>query len=70
MAAIVNGLSPPPRAFGATFFTFSDYAWPAIRLSALMELPTILVHARRHGRRRDGRRTSRSSSWFLRAIPA
>ena len=31
------------RAFGATFFIFSDYARPAIRLSALMELPTIIV---------------------------
>jgi transketolase len=42
MAAIVNGLSLSKlRAFGATFFIFSDYARPAIRLSALMELPTI-----------------------------
>ena len=44
MAAIVNGLSLSKlRGFGATFFIFSDYARPAIRLSALMELPTILV---------------------------
>jgi transketolase len=44
MVAIVNGLSLSKlRAFGATFFIFSDYARPAIRLSALMELPTILV---------------------------
>ena len=44
MAAIVNGLSlSKVRAFGSTFFIFSDYARPAIRLSALMELPTILV---------------------------
>jgi transketolase len=44
MAAIVNGLSLSKlRAFGATFFLFSDYARPAIRLSALMELPTIFV---------------------------
>jgi transketolase len=43
MAAIVNGMSLSKlRAFGATFFIFSDYARPAIRLSALMELPTIL----------------------------
>jgi transketolase len=43
-AAIVNGLSlSKVRAFGATFFIFSDYARPAIRLSALMELPTIFV---------------------------
>ena len=44
MAAIVNGLSLSKlRAFGATFFIFSDYARPAVRLSALMELPTIFV---------------------------
>ena len=44
MAAIVNGMSLSKlRAFGASFFIFSDYARPAIRLSAIMELPTILV---------------------------
>jgi transketolase len=44
MAAIVNGLSLSKlRAFASTFLVFSDYARPAIRLSALMELPTIFV---------------------------
>jgi transketolase len=44
MAAIVNGLAlSKVRAFGATFFIFSDYARPAIRLSSLMELPSIFV---------------------------
>jgi len=44
MAAIANGLSlSKVRAFGATFFIFSDYARPSIRLSAVMELPTIFV---------------------------
>jgi transketolase len=44
MAAIVNGMSLSKlRSFGATFFIFSDYARPAIRLSALMELPTLFV---------------------------
>jgi transketolase len=44
MAAIVNGLALTKiRPFGATFFIFSDYARPAIRLSALMELPCIFV---------------------------
>jgi transketolase len=44
MGAIVNGLSLSKlRAFGATFFIFSDYARPAIRLSAIMELPTLFV---------------------------
>ena len=44
MAATVNGLSLSKiRAFGATFFIFSDYARPAMRLAALMELPAIFV---------------------------
>jgi transketolase len=44
MGAIVNGLSLSKlRPYGATFFIFSDYARPAIRLSALMELPTIFI---------------------------
>jgi transketolase len=44
MGAIVNGLSLSKlRAFGATFFVFCDYLRPAIRLSALMELPTMFV---------------------------
>jgi transketolase len=44
MGALVNGLSLSKlRPFGATFFIFSDYARPAIRLSALMELPTLFV---------------------------
>ncbi|MSQ68855.1 MAG: transketolase [Gammaproteobacteria bacterium] len=44
MGAILNGLSLTKlRAFGATFFVFCDYARPAIRLSALMEIPTIYV---------------------------
>jgi transketolase len=44
MAAIVNGLSLSKlRAFGATFFIFSDYARPAIRLAAVMELPSLFV---------------------------
>lgn len=44
MAAIVNGLSLSKlRAFGATFFIFSDYARPAMRLSAIMELPAIFI---------------------------
>ncbi len=44
MAATLNGLSLSKlRPFGSTFFIFSDYARPAIRLSALMELPTLFV---------------------------
>jgi transketolase len=44
MAAIVNGLSlSKVRPYGATFLIFSDYAKPAIRLSALMEIPVINI---------------------------
>jgi transketolase len=44
MAATVNGLALSKlRPFGATFFIFSDYARPAIRLAALMELPSLFV---------------------------
>jgi transketolase len=40
----VNGLSlSKVRGYGSTFFIFSDYARPAMRLSALMELPAIFV---------------------------
>jgi transketolase len=44
MAAAVNGLSlSKVRGFGSGFLIFSDYARPAIRLSAIMEIPTIHV---------------------------
>jgi transketolase len=44
MGAIVNGLTLHNfRAFGATFLTFSDYMKGAIRLAALMRLPSIFV---------------------------
>jgi transketolase len=44
MAATTNGLALSKlRAFAATFFIFSDYARPAIRLSAMMELPTLFI---------------------------
>ena len=45
MAAMVNGLTAYEdfRAFGATFFVFSDYCRPAIRLAAIMSLPSIFV---------------------------
>lgn len=45
MSAIANGITAfgGLRGFGATFFVFSDYCKPAIRLAALMELPTIWV---------------------------
>jgi transketolase len=44
MAAIVNGLVLSKlRAYGASFFVFCDYARPAMRLSALMEVPAIYI---------------------------
>ncbi|MGO9260573.1 MAG: transketolase [Bryobacteraceae bacterium] len=44
MGATLNGLALSKiRPYGATFFIFSDYQRPAIRLSALMELPTIFI---------------------------
>ncbi len=44
MHSILNGLALSKlRAFGSGFFIFSDYARPAIRLSALMELPVIHI---------------------------
>ena len=45
MSAIVNGITAYEdfRAFGATFFVFSDYCRPAIRLAAIMDLPSIFV---------------------------
>src|SRR5205814_257545 len=44
MAAVVNGMALSKlRAYGSTFLTFSDYARPAIRLAAIMEIPVIYV---------------------------
>jgi transketolase len=44
MSAIVNGMQLCGlRAFGSTFFIFTDYAKGAIRLSAVMELPVTYV---------------------------
>ena len=45
MAAVVNGMALHGGVipYGATFFVFSDFMRPAIRLSALMEVHTIFV---------------------------
>ncbi|MFE5317494.1 transketolase [Paenibacillus sp. NPDC056579] len=45
MGAALNGMAlhQGVRAFGATFFVFSDYLRPAIRLAAIMKLPVIYV---------------------------
>jgi len=45
MGAIINGIALYGgfRPFGATFFVFSDYMRPTIRLAAIMEIPVIYV---------------------------
>jgi transketolase len=44
MAAIVNGLVLHYfRAYGGTFLNFLDYMKPAVRLAALMKIPSIFV---------------------------
>jgi transketolase len=44
MGASVNGMTLSSiRAFGATFFNFSDYMRPSMRLAALMQIPSIFV---------------------------
>ncbi len=45
MAAAVNGMAlhGGVKPFGATFFVFSDYLRPAVRLAALMKLPVVFV---------------------------
>ena len=45
MGAITNGilLGSDTRPFNATFFQFSDYERPAVRLAALMKIPNIYV---------------------------
>ncbi len=44
MGAAVNGMSLCGlRAFSATFFNFSDYMRPSMRLAALMEIPVLFI---------------------------
>ena len=44
MGAIVNGMATCGlRPYGATFFVFTDYMRPPIRLAAMMELPSLFV---------------------------
>lgn len=45
MGGVVNGivLSGLTRPYGATFLVFSDYMRPAVRLAALMQIPSIFV---------------------------
>lgn len=45
MAAVMNGVANHGgfRIFGGTFFVFSDYCRPALRVAALMRAPVIFV---------------------------
>ena len=45
MAAAVNGLALAKlRSYGGTFFNFNDYMKPAVRLAALMEIPSVFIY--------------------------
>lgn len=44
MAAAVNGMTLSGlRAFGSTFFVFTDYLRPSLRLAAIMKIPALFV---------------------------
>jgi transketolase len=44
MGAALNGMSMiKVRPFGGTFFNFTDYMRPAMRLAAIAEIPTIYI---------------------------
>lgn len=45
MGSILNGITlhGKTRSFGGTFLIFSDYMRPAVRLAALMDIPSIFV---------------------------
>jgi transketolase len=44
MGAVCNGLALSGlRAYGATFFVFTDYMRPSMRLAALMQLPVLYI---------------------------
>ena len=67
MGAAVNGMAAHGGVlpFSATFFVFSDYMKPAIRLGALSQTEGVLrLHARQHrrGRRWSDARAGRADS--------
>ena len=44
MGAALNGMAiSKVRPFGGTFFNFTDYMRPSMRLAAIMEIPTIYI---------------------------
>jgi transketolase len=45
MGAAVNGLVLSKlRSYGGTFFNFNDYMKPAVRIAALMEVPSVFIY--------------------------
>ena len=59
--ALHGGIVKP---FGSTFFVFTDYMRPPIRLSALMKLDVVWIFTTTRWRSaRTARPTSRSSTW-------
>ncbi len=73
MASILNGivLHGPTRAFGGTFLIFSDYMRPAVRLAALMGVPSIYVWTHDSVALGEDGPTHQpiEQLWSLRAIP-
>jgi transketolase len=73
MGSILNGIAlhGGTRPYGGTFLVFSDYMRPAVRLAALMKLPTIYVWTHDSiGLGEDGpTHQPVEHLWALRAIP-
>src|SRR5208283_936866 len=65
MGAIVNGMMLSNiRAYGSTFLIFSDYMKMPIRLSAIMEVPSVWIFTHDSiGLGEDGPLISPSSNW-------
>ncbi len=73
MGSILNGivLHGKTRAFGGTFLIFSDYMRPAVRLAALMKVPSIFVYTHDSVALGEDGPTHQpiEQLWALRAIP-
>jgi len=73
MGAILNGIAlhGGTRPYGGTFFVFSDYMRPSVRLAALMQLPVTYVWTHDSvGLGEDGpTHQPIEHLWALRAIP-
>lgn len=73
MGAVVNGMTLQGafRPYGSTFLVFSDYLKPALRLAALMEIPSIFVfsHDSFHVGEDGPTHQPIEHLWMLRSIP-